>query len=157
MNELNINEEINKKNNNEKSKRIRWTNEEDNLLIYAISQENIGNWKKISEYLIDRNASQCRERWKTKLDPNINLNNSTYIEDQQIIYLQNIFGNKWSLISKKLIGRSPNYIKNRFLLLKRNNFILNKKLYKKKKINEENNFLDFDFEDNLSLDLFTNE
>ena len=141
----------------DKKNRNRWTKEEDQLLFYACSQNNILNWQKISKYFKDRSSIQCRERWKTKIDPELNLNDSTKEEDQKIIYYQNLLGNKWSLISKRIEGRSPNFIKNRFILLRKRNFLLDNKLYKKTQKFKNNNHFNGKFDDQISTDLFESE
>lgn len=62
----------------------------------------------------NRSSKQCRERWYNNLDPNCRKKDWTDEEDLIIFAYQQENGNNWSKISKVLIGRSANTIKNHF-------------------------------------------
>ena len=66
-----------------------------------------------------RTAKQCRERWCNHLDPSIVKGNWTKVEDELIIQKQKELGNKWSKISKLLLGRTENAVKVRWKALDR--------------------------------------
>lgn len=49
-----------------------------------------------------------------KLDPRLNKDSWTEKEDELLLSLYKIHGNKWSVIAKNMGNRSQNLIKNRF-------------------------------------------
>lgn len=61
-----------------------------------------------------RSGKQCRERWNNHLDPKTRKREWTEDEEKIIFSFQEQYGNQWSEISKFLIGRSDNTIKNHF-------------------------------------------
>ncbi|KAI3667330.1 hypothetical protein L6452_42383 [Arctium lappa] len=61
---------------------------------------------------VSRCGKSCRLRWMNYLRPNLKHGNFTKEEEELIIELHNILGNKWSTIAAKLPGRSDNEIKN---------------------------------------------
>jgi len=85
------------------------------LLSRLVQQEgkNI-RWTLIAKSLHGRKGKQCRERWYNKLDPSIKKKCWTDEEDQLIINLHQINGNKWAEIAKALPGRPSNTVKNRW-------------------------------------------
>ena len=73
----------------------------------------------IANQIEGRTAKQCRERWCNHLDPSIVKGNWTELEDELIIQKQKEWGNKWSKISKLLLGRTENAVKVRWKALDR--------------------------------------
>ncbi|KAE8668488.1 Transcription repressor MYB6 [Hibiscus syriacus] len=59
-----------------------------------------------------RCGKSCRLRWINYLRPDIKRGNFSEQEDQLIIQLHSLLGNKWSLIAARLPGRTDNEIKN---------------------------------------------
>jgi hypothetical protein len=51
-------------------------------------------------------------RWHNHLDPNINRNEWTRAEDEQLVLLHAEIGNKWAVLTRNLPGRTENGIKN---------------------------------------------
>ena len=73
------------------------------------------NWTEISKYMLGRTAKQCREKWLFDLSPDVQPNRKwTKEEDDEILRLQKIFGNKWRKYEKYFEGRSQNAIKNHY-------------------------------------------
>lgn len=109
------------------SKKGNWTKEEDEKINDLVKQHGEKEWKLISQYLDGRTAKQCRERWVNQLHPKISKTEWSTEENIIIFILHKQFGNKWSMISKKLPNRTDNSIKNHW-----NNFLKHRKLHIKK-------------------------
>ena len=77
------------------------------------------NWTIIADKIDGRTAKQCRERWCNHLDPSIIKGDWTAEEDELIVQKQKEMGNKWSKISKMLLGRTENAVKVRWKALDR--------------------------------------
>ena len=147
-------------NNNTNSKKIKWTQNEDNLLIDCVNKYGIGKWNEMKNCFIGKTRKQIRQRYiiiikKKKISENIeqpiSLNTSTLTDDEKTetnkiketdsfewnneldkILLREYFLNKksWVKISKKIPGSSENSVKNRFYSLLRQLVNKIKKSYK---------------------------
>ena len=100
--------------------RDTWSPEEDEMLVAAVNQLGPKKWIEIAKFVPTRTAKQCRERWNQKSFPGIRQDPFEPWEDQVIIASQKEIGNRWALISRRLQGRSPTSIKNRWHSLLRN-------------------------------------
>ncbi|KAK1272637.1 Transcription factor MYB12 [Acorus gramineus] len=90
-----------------------WTAKEDALLIQYIHSHGEGNWKALpKEAGLLRCGKSCRLRWLNYLRPDIKRGNITPEEDDLIIRLHSLLGNRWSLIAGRLPNRTDNEIKN---------------------------------------------
>ncbi|KAA8519895.1 hypothetical protein F0562_014195 [Nyssa sinensis] len=90
-----------------------WTTEEDEKLIDYIQKNGYGNWRTLPKNAgLQRCGKSCRLRWTNYLRPDIKRGRFSFEEEETIIQLHSILGNKWSAIAARLPGRTDNEIKN---------------------------------------------
>ncbi|KAL2473348.1 MYB protein [Forsythia ovata] len=90
-----------------------WTPEEDQKLIDYIQKHGYGNWRTLPKNAgLQRCGKSCRLRWTNYLRPDIKRGRFSFEEEETIIQLHSILGNKWSSIAARLPGRTDNEIKN---------------------------------------------
>ncbi|KAI3922619.1 hypothetical protein MKX01_006308 [Papaver californicum] len=90
-----------------------WTKEEDDRLIAHIRAHGEGCWRSLPKAAgLLRCGKSCRLRWINYLRPDLKRGNFTEEEDELIVKLHSLLGNKWSLIAGRLKGRTDNEIKN---------------------------------------------
>ncbi|XP_020224630.1 transcription factor MYB102 [Cajanus cajan] len=90
-----------------------WTPQEDLLLTNYIQTHGPGNWRTLPKNAgLQRCGKSCRLRWTNYLRPDIKRGRFSFEEEETIIQLHSVLGNKWSAIAARLPGRTDNEIKN---------------------------------------------
>ena len=166
---------------------VKWTKNEDNILINCINRFGEGKWNEMERCFIGRTRKQIRQRYVNnikikKISENMNqkisLNSSSSSINEKIIdekhsfiwndkldkiLLREYFLNKksWVKISKKIPGSSENSVKNRFYSLLRQLVNNEKKEYKSNFYFNSAYFTNENINNNLALliykEIFGNE
>ncbi|XP_076942820.1 transcription factor MYB106-like [Bidens hawaiensis] len=90
-----------------------WTPEEDQKLLAYIEEHGHGSWRALpTKAGLQRCGKSCRLRWTNYLRPDIKRGKFTGQEEQTIIQLHALLGNRWSAIATHLPKRTDNEIKN---------------------------------------------
>ncbi|KAM1937732.1 hypothetical protein FF1_015415 [Malus domestica] len=95
------------------SKKGLWTVEEDRILTDYIRVHGKGKWNRVNKVTgLKRSGKSCRLRWMNYLSPSVKRSDFSEEEDDLIIRLHNLIGNRWSLIAGRVPGRTDNQVKN---------------------------------------------
>ncbi|KAK4759017.1 hypothetical protein SAY87_020318 [Trapa incisa] len=94
-------------------KRGPWTAEEDEILSDYVKREGEGRWRTLPKRAgLQRCGKSCRLRWMNYLRPSIKRGHIGSDEEDLILRLHRLLGNRWSLIAGRIPGRTDNEIKN---------------------------------------------
>ncbi|CAD6211316.1 unnamed protein product [Miscanthus lutarioriparius] len=96
-----------------KLRRGLWSPEEDEKLMNHIAQYGHGCWSSVPKLAgLERCGKSCRLRWINYLRPDLKRGTFSQEEEDLIIHLHSLLGNKWSRIAAQLPGRTDNEVKN---------------------------------------------
>ncbi|XP_008791485.2 transcription factor MYB64-like [Phoenix dactylifera] len=94
-------------------KRGPWTPEEDEVLKKFVRKEGEGRWRTLPKRAgLLRCGKSCRLRWMNYLRPSVKRGPIAPDEEDLILRLHRLLGNRWSLIAGRIPGRTDNEIKN---------------------------------------------
>ncbi|KAL1555086.1 transcription factor LAF1-like [Salvia divinorum] len=97
----------------QKHKKGLWSPDEDLKLKNHIIKYGHGCWSSIPLNAgLKRNGKSCRLRWINYLRPGLKRGAFSFAEEDKILALHRVLGNKWSQIAHHLPGRTDNEIKN---------------------------------------------
>ncbi|CAA0833374.1 myb domain protein 83 [Striga hermonthica] len=120
-----------------------WSPEEDERLMNYMLSNGQGCWSDIARNAgLHRCGKSCRLRWINYLRPDLKRGAFSPHEEELILHLHSILGNRWSQIAARLPGRTDNEIKNFW------NSTIKKRL---KNNNNDNNTTSFSSPNNSDL------
>ena len=103
----------------QKHTRKQFSVSEDHRLKELVKVYGEDNWATISRMMGQRNARQCRDRYKNYLSPNINIGPWTVDEDMKLDSLVQLYGKKWSKLVQYFPRRTEINLKCHYSMIER--------------------------------------
>lgn len=91
-----------------------WSEQDDELLSSLVHKYGKGNWKKLAEHVPGKTATQCSQRWRKALDPNIIKGKWSSEEDEKLRRAVATYGPKWRKIASVIPGRTGKQCRDRY-------------------------------------------
>ena len=95
-------------------KKIKWTKEEDEILLKKANEYHFKKWKEVASFLPGHSSIQCSARFR-RIKKGIIKGNWKKEEDDKLLELYKKYGKNWSKISKEMKTRTGKQIRDRFL------------------------------------------
>lgn len=98
-----------------------WNTHEDHRLIYAVHLHGLENWTQVAQFVGGgRTRSMCSQRWIRVLDPRVSKTQWTPEEEQKLVKLVSIYGEKsWMRVATELGNRSDVQCRYRYMQLQK--------------------------------------
>jgi hypothetical protein len=98
---------------------VKFSPEEDARLLSLVAEHGADDWTTISALMGNRNARQCRERYRNYVDPN--LSNAPWTADEDRLLEDKVteFGTRWNRVAVFFSNRSDMALRNRWQMIER--------------------------------------
>ena len=98
-----------------------WNSQEDQRLLFAVHKHGVENWTLVAQFVGGgRTRSMCSQRWIRVLDPRISKSQWTPEEEQKLVKLVGIYGEKsWMRVATELGNRSDVQCRYRYMQIQK--------------------------------------